>query len=182
LVTARLELRPYTLDDLPEFAALRGDPEVQRFVYQEPAEVDEARRILAEKAASTAIAKEGDGLSLAIIPRGESRTVGYVTLIWRSAEHRRAEVGFMVHPDHQGRGYATEAAGAMLALAFGELGAHRVIGRLDERNTPSARVCERLGMRREAHMVENELIRGEWTSELLYAILDREWQADPRRS
>jgi RimJ/RimL family protein N-acetyltransferase len=83
-----------------------------------------------------------------------------------------------VHPDHQGRGYATEAAAALLELAFDGFGMHRVIGRLEARNTPSARVLEKLGMRREAHFVENELVKGEWQSELVYAVLAAEWAAE----
>jgi RimJ/RimL family protein N-acetyltransferase len=64
----------------------------------------------------------------------------------------------------------------MLSIAFDELGLHRVIGRLEPRNAASARVLEKLGMRREAHFVENEYIRGEWQSEAVYAMLDREWR------
>ena len=65
----------------------------------------------------------------------------------------------------------------MLRLAFDELGLHRVIGRTEARNVGSARVLEKLGMRREARLVENEWVRGEWQSEFVYAILDREWRA-----
>jgi hypothetical protein len=68
-----------------------------------------------------------------------------------------------------------EAGRVLLRLAFEDLGLHRVIGRLEARNTASARVLERLGMRREAHLVENEYVKEEWQSELVYAILDREW-------
>ena len=60
---------------------------------------------------------------------------------------------------------------------------HRVVGRLEPRNTGSARVLEKLGMRREAHLVENEWVKGEWQSELVYAILAREWiDGSPGRS
>ena len=54
---------------------------------------------------------------------------------------------------------------------------HRVVGRLDARNGPSARVLERLGMRREAHFVSNEYVKGEWTDEVVYALLEDEWRA-----
>jgi hypothetical protein len=53
----------------------------------------------------------------------------------------------------------------------------RVCARLDGRNVASARVLERAGLRREAHLVENEFIKGEWTDEMVYAILRREWEA-----
>ena len=63
-------------------------------------------------------------------------------------------------------------------MGFDELGLHRIEGRIDARNTPSARVLERLGMRREAHFVQNEFIKGEWTDEVVYAVLAAEWR-DP---
>ena len=82
-------------------------------------------------------------------------------------------------PNHHGHGYGTEGARLMLRLGFEVLGLHRIIGRCDARNTASARVMERLGMRREAHLIENEWVNGEWTDELLYAMLDHEWRALP---
>jgi RimJ/RimL family protein N-acetyltransferase len=82
-----------------------------------------------------------------------------------------------VHPDHQGLGYATEMARPLLRIAFEDLGLHRVTGALDARNAASARVLEKLGMRREAHLVENAFVKGEWQSELIYAILATEWRA-----
>jgi RimJ/RimL family protein N-acetyltransferase len=60
------------------------------------------------------------------------------------------------------------------------MGLHRVIGRTEARNVGSARVLEKLGMRREAHLVENEYVKGEWQSELVYALLDREWRTAAR--
>ncbi|MDX6503720.1 MAG: hypothetical protein QOE29_845 [Gaiellaceae bacterium] len=92
-----------------------------------------------------------------------------------SEQHRLGEIGFVLHPDHQGHGYATEAARELLWIAFEGLRLHRVIGRCEARNDGSARVLERLGMRREAHLVENEWVKDEWQSELVYALLDREW-------
>jgi RimJ/RimL family protein N-acetyltransferase len=65
----------------------------------------------------------------------------------------------------------------MLRLGFEEIGFHRIVGRMDARNAASAGVLERLGMRREAHLRENEFIKGEWADELVYAILASEWEA-----
>jgi RimJ/RimL family protein N-acetyltransferase len=112
------------------------------------------------------------GVVLAIERDGE--LVGHANLV--VGEHRQGEIGFIVHPDHQGHGYATEAAEAMLELAFETYDLHRVIGRLEPRNSASASVLERLGMRKEAHLIENEWVKGEWQSEAVYAILAREWR------
>ena len=65
----------------------------------------------------------------------------------------------------------------MLALAFDTYDLHRVCGRLEARNVASAGVLARLGMRREALLVENEWVKNEWQSELVYGLLAREWRA-----
>ena len=64
----------------------------------------------------------------------------------------------------------------MLRLGFEGLGLHRIIGRCDGRNAASARAMEKLGMRREAHLRENEIVKGEWTDEMVYAMLRSEWE------
>ncbi len=89
----------------------------------------------------------------------------------------QAEVGYVLTPAHYGHGYATEAVGVLLRLGFEDLGLHRIAARCDARNTASARVMERAGLRREAHLVQSEFVKGGWTDELIYAILRREWQA-----
>ena len=100
---------------------------------------------------------------------------------WREeAEHRQGEIGFAFHPDAQGRGYASEAATAVLELAFGLLGLHRVYGRTDARNVASAALMRRLGMRQEAHLRENEIFKGAWGDELVFAVLEDEFARRPQ--
>ena len=124
-----------------------------------------------------AIEQDGDPFTLAIEDKASGAYLGDVTIWTNSHEHRQGEVGYVLHPDHHGRGYAAEAAGPLLELGFTRFGMRRVIGRLDARNAASARVLEKLGMRREAHLIENEWVSGEWQSELSYAILAAEWRA-----
>jgi RimJ/RimL family protein N-acetyltransferase len=177
LETERLLLRPYTDGDFEALYAMRSSPEVARHLYWEAQTEDEVRRTLAKKIASVSIRSEGDVLALAVEDRSRGDLVGDVILHWLSETHCVGEIGYIVLPEHAGRGYATEAARPLLAVAFEELGLHRVIGRVEARNVGSARVLEKLGMRKEAHFVENEFVKDEWQSELVYAILDREWRA-----
>jgi RimJ/RimL family protein N-acetyltransferase len=65
----------------------------------------------------------------------------------------------------------------LLRIGFERVGLHRVTARVEPRNEPSWRVLERIGMRREAHFVDNEWIDGGWQSEFVYALLEREWVA-----
>lgn len=177
LLTDRLSLRPFRDDDLDAFHAIQSRPDVVRYLYWEPRSRDETREMLERRKEQTAIEQEGQGLHLAAELRASDGLVGHFSLFFANQEHHQGEVGFVMHPDHHGHGYGTEGARLMLRVGFEELGLHRIIGRCDARNTASARVMEHLGMRREAHLIENEWVKGEWTDELLYAMLDREWRA-----
>lgn len=174
-MTQRLVLRALRGDDVGPIHETLSDPGVVRYLYDEALTLDEARARLGRKLAQTALRDEGDTLAVAAECRATGAFVGDLVLHWVSRPHSTAEIGYVMHPAHAGRGYATEAAQALLAVAFEEVGFHRVIGRLEARNVASARVLEKLGMRLEAHLVENEWVKGEWQSELVYAILDREY-------
>lgn len=174
--TPRLALRPFTRDDLDAVHTYVSDPSVVRYLHWDvAADRAAARRMLDGKIGNRSLGDAGQTLVLAVERRDDGDLVGEVVLKWLSREHRQGEVGFVVTPAHQGHGYAVEAARAVLALAFHNLGLHRVIGRCDARNTASARVMERLGMRREAHFVQSEIFKGEWGDEYVYAVLAGEF-------
>jgi RimJ/RimL family protein N-acetyltransferase len=164
-------------EDFDAVFAMQSRPDVARYLYWDARSEDQVRTALEKKMAGTAIRSEGDALFLAVVLRSTDELVGDVVLQWVSREHSTGEIGFIVHPDHQGHGYATESVRVLLRLAFEDLQLHRVIGCAEARNVASARVLEKLGMRKEAHMVENEYVKGEWQSELVYAMLNREWRA-----
>jgi len=176
LETERLVLRPFEEGDLDAVYGMQSDVEVARWLYDEPRTLEETRLHLDRKMALKEFAAENDWLSAAVIERKSGLVVGDIALHWVSEKHKTGELGFIFDPAHHGRGYATEAARAFLAFAFEGMGFHRVIGRTEARNTASARVLEKLGMRREALLVENEWVKGEWQSELVYAILEHEWR------
>ena len=114
---------------------------------------------------------EGGWINFGVEVKGEGVLIGELAMGFISAAHAHYEVGYVFDAAYAGHGYATEGAAMIVELAFAGLGAHRVSGRLDARNEPSARVLEKLGMRREAHFIQNEYVKGEWTDELVYAIL-----------
>ncbi|MDT0422491.1 MULTISPECIES: GNAT family N-acetyltransferase [Streptomyces] len=176
LRTPRLTLRPFTPEDTDAMHAYQRLPEVARYLYRPP-------RTRAECAATIAVApaweRDGDRVLLAVCPArpapGVPALAGEVSVNLRDTRARQAEIGWSLHPGAAGHGYATEAARALAAFAFTTLDAHRLHARVDTENTPSVRVCERLGMRREAHLVENDLREGEWGSEFVYGLLAREF-------
>ena len=175
--TARLLLRPLTGADVGALAAYRGRTDVCRYVPFDPmTPADIAVRLIGQWA-RTALTEEGQSLTLGAEVAGTGELVGDVMLFWHSRKHGGGELGYVFNPDFGGHGYATEAARAMLRLGFEGLGLHRITARLDERNEPSARLARRLGMRHEARLVDNELFKGEWSTELDFAMLASEWSA-----
>lgn len=175
--TERLLLRRYEPGDFDALLAIQSRADVNRWLYSEPRGAEEVRAILERKLGETALRDEGDTLAVAAELRATGAMIGGCMLHWTSREHRVGEIGFIFHPDHHGHGYATEAARPLLEFGFATVGLHRIVGRLEARNVASARVLEKLGMRREALLIENEFVKGEWQSELDYAILAREWRA-----
>jgi RimJ/RimL family protein N-acetyltransferase len=176
-----LLLRPLTKGDVDDLLAYRSQLDVCRYVPFEPMD----RRVIEERLATlwatTALTDEGQALTLGVELAGAGRLIGDVVLIWRSREHQGGEIGYVLNPGHRGHGYATEAAEALLRFGFEDLGWHRVIARLDERNGPSAGVARRLGMRQEARLVRNEFFKGEWSTELDFALLADEWSTRRER-
>ncbi|NLU68806.1 GNAT family N-acetyltransferase [Streptomyces sp. HNM0574] len=172
--TERLALRPFTEADAEDMLAFESLPEVARYLFNEPRTPEDNAKELATRQGQTALRKEGDTLMLAVELDGT--VIGYTLLVWLSEEHKQGEFGYVLHPAHHGKGYATEASVEMLRIGFEQLGLHRIIGRCDPRNTGSAAVMERIGLRKEAHFVESEIFKGEWGGELHYAMLATEWQ------
>lgn len=172
--TARMRLRPYAFEDLAAFHDLHGRAEVARFLPWETRDEAASRQALGRHQ-SLRLSTVGDGVTLAGFDQESGRLVGEFVLFLRSLEHGGGEIGYVLHPDFWGRGLATEGGRLLLAIAFEEVGLRRVVARLDARNTASASVLRRLGMRHEAHLVQNELFKGEWGDEDQFAILRSEW-------
>lgn len=175
--TERLLLRPIVPADAAAMHAYKSDPDAVRYVPYEPLTLAEVEKRIATVWLTIRFTAEGDALGLAVENRETGELVGDIVLFWRSETDRSGEVGYIFDPRFAGRGYATEAVRALLALGFDGLGLHRITARLDERNTSSARVAERLGFRREARLVEDEWFKGEWSTTLVYALLEDEWRA-----
>jgi RimJ/RimL family protein N-acetyltransferase len=179
IATDRLDLRLFTSNDLDALYAYDRLPEVARFLLREPRTREQSAEALERRMATTGYEKEGDALVLAVVLRETGELLGDVLLEWTSERNMTGEFGYVFNPAFHGKGYASEAAVEMLRLGFEELKLHRIIGRCEARNTASARLMERLGLRREAHFVRNEWIKGEWNDELVFAMLAEEWTARP---
>ncbi|GGX73802.1 GNAT family N-acetyltransferase [Streptomyces hiroshimensis] len=177
ITTARLILRPFRPEDAEDVHGYQHRPDVARFMRWEPRGPEDVRAAVEQMARETELASDGDCLSLAVVQPGTGTVIGQVELVLLSAEHRQGELGCVLHPAHQGKGFAAEAAFAVLRLGFDALELHRMIGRCHADNAASAGLLERLGMRREARFIGTGFFKGAWRDDLVYAMLRREWRA-----
>lgn len=185
LRTERLVLRLMTAADVDDVHAYQSRDDVSRYQLFEPQTRDDVAARVARVAVATTLANDGDHLQLALeLPSGAgagARVIGDSYFNLASVEHSRAEIGWTLHPDFMGQGYATEAASAVLELAFERLRLHRVFAELDPRNDASVRLCRRLGMREEAYFVGDMWFKGGWADTGAYAILESEWRTRTER-
>ena len=191
-------------DDRAVYRRMMGDPDVVRYLYDPVLDHDRSDAQLADLTSTIAAPGGWMNLAVELVnvagdvagdvggdvagdvggdvagdvggeAAGEAAPIGDVGLAWAGDDHRQAEIGYKFLPGHRGHGYATEAAAALVEVALTGLGAHRVCGKLDGRNSGSARVLERLGMRKEAHLVGSEWYKGGWADEVVYGVLADEW-------
>lgn len=174
ITTRRLRLRAYTDHDAAPLHQIYSRPDVTRFLLDNPWTFDTAVQRVADRVRKTGL-DTGTGV-LALITEFDGRVIGDILLWYTDQQHGLAKIGWVFDPDFGGQGFATEAASAVLNVAFDIYGVHRVVAQMDARNHASARLASRLGMHREAHLRQDWWNKGEWTDTLTYALL----AGDPR--
>jgi RimJ/RimL family protein N-acetyltransferase len=176
LRTDRVSVRPVTVDDAGALWRYRQLPEVYDWITTAPADADAFAVYLADPVR----------LERTLVVEHEGVVIGdlylHVEDAWAQTEVKalasrvQAEVGWAFDPAYGGRGLATEAVAALVTACFDTLGLRRVFANCFADNTPSWRLMERLGMRREAHLVSESLHRsGQWLDGYTYALLAEEW-------
>jgi ribosomal-protein-alanine N-acetyltransferase len=174
LQTERLLLRPFRKSDYDAVHAYASDPEVTRYTSFGPNTPQETRDFLQRSAAAQTRVPRLD-YGFALVLRENDRLIGGAGLYLRENEPRIAELGYVLHRDFWGEGYAPEAVRALIDLGFRELGIHRIYARYHPQNRASARVMEKAGMQYEGVMRESAFVKGAWWDFGQYAILSQEW-------
>ena len=180
--TNRLTIRLMTESDVDDVHSYQSREDVCRYLLFDPRSREQVAENVAKHSAATTLEKDGDYWQLALELPGTngapSRVIGDLYFTIASLENSKAEIGWSMHPDFHGKGFASEGATAILRLAFDVLQLHRVVAELDPRNDASIALCKRLGMREEAFFMKDLWFRGDWADTGMYAILRDEWLAN----
>jgi len=174
LHTARLQLRPFAEVDTEAMFALHSSARVLRYWDAPPwRERTQAERFIV---ACRQMEQEGSGVRLVIERASDGVFIGWCCLVRWNPAYRSAKLGYCLDDAAWGRGFATEAAGALLHWAFETMDLNRVQSDTDTRNVASGRVLEKLGFVREGTLREDCIVNGEVSDSWVYGLLRREWK------
>lgn len=179
LTTPRLVLRDFVFEDWHAVYRYVSDAEVVRYLVFPPQSEAATQRYL-ERMIGYIHEQPRTRYFLAIVRQDTNDLIGGINLGLSGGELGEAQQGsfaYQLRRDAWGNGYATEALQAILRFGFQTLGLHRISDFCDPANHASMRVMEKVGMRREGHLIQNHYTKDQWWDSVLYAILADEWRA-----
>jgi len=173
LETERLLLRPITLGDKIEIFKYRSDAETNKYQGWIPKTIDDVEIFIGK--ISKQINESNTWFQFVIIEKETQTIIGDFGIHFWDSENKQVEIGCTLNKDSQHKGYATESAKKIIDYLFKELNKHRIIASIDPKNMASIKLVEKIGFRKEAHLVESLFINGIWVDDLLYALIEKDW-------
>jgi ribosomal-protein-alanine N-acetyltransferase len=174
LITPRVRLREFIETDFTALREMDSRAEMHTFEREMPGEDDTRQSLGTYLNEALEVPRTTYRLAINVLPQATIRGIVKFARQWEAI--REWEVGWAVHPDEWGRGYATEAAWHMMDWGFRELNIHRIVAFCHVSNSASVRVMEKLGMHQDGVLRETRWLHGEWWDEYVYAILDKDWK------
>ena len=171
LTSSKLLLRQVTPEDVNEVFALRSNAETMKYIPRPLAKNNE--EALEHIIMLQDNLEKNEGINWAITIKGNPTLIGIIGHYRIRWEHFRSEIGYMLLPEHQGKGIITEAIQLMVDYGFNQMNMHSLEGIIDPANTASARVLEKNGFVKEAHLKENEFYDGKFLDCVIYSLLKK---------
>ena len=176
LTTERLHLRELKQDDWHEVLAYQSDPLYLRY-YKWTDRTPEAVQEFVQMLIGNQLEQPRIKFQLAVCLKSSQQLIGNCGIRLKFADAHEGDIGYELSPQYWDHGYATEAARAIVAFGFTQLKLHRIWSWCVADNAGSAHVLEKLGMRQEGRLRENEYYKGRWWDTLQFGMLDYEWKA-----
>lgn len=169
LDTDKLYLRQVTLNDAPEIFFLRSDERMMQYLDRAPAaSLQEAEQFIQQ---INSLEKTNDAITWAITLKEAPKLLGTICFWNIQKQHYRAELGYALHPDYQGKGLMQEALTIILEYGFRVLNLHSVEANVNPNNVASIKLLERNGFVREAYYRENYFFDGNFLDSAIYSLL-----------
>jgi RimJ/RimL family protein N-acetyltransferase len=175
LKTERLFLRPINKKDAESVFNYRSDSYTNKYQSWIPKSIDDVLDFIKNRVSQTLDIK-GTWYQFVIIKNESAEIIGDAGLHFFDSDNKQVEIGCTIDKAHQHSGFACEAMLEIMRFLFMDLNKHRIIGSIDPGNVASIGLVKKLGMRQEAHFRESILQNGEWVDDLIYAILEKEWE------
>ena len=171
LETERLYLRRVVIEDVNEIFALRADQEVMKYIPRPLVKTEEDA--LAHIAMIDEKIDSNEGINWAITLKGNPKLIGIIGHYRIRSEHFRAEIGYMLLPEYQGKGIISEAIKEVVNYGFEVMKLHSIEAIIDPENFASEKVLQKIGFLKEAHLKENEYYEGRFLDTVIYSILNQ---------
>jgi len=171
--TIRLKIRPITLADKNEIFEYRSDAETNKYQGWIPRTINDVETFIGK--ISTKFNEHNTWYQLVIIEKKTKKIIGDIGIHFFDNDNKQVEIGCTLSKDFQNKGYASESIKIVIDYLFKSLNKHRIITSIDPNNENSIRLVERIGFRKEAHFVESLLINGKWVDDLIYALIEKDW-------
>jgi ribosomal-protein-alanine N-acetyltransferase len=170
LSTERLILRKITENDINDFFILRSDNRVMQYIDRPLAEsTDDALKLIQ---LITGLLSNNEGITWGIVLKSHPRLIGTIGL-WRIIkEHYRAEIGYLLHPDLQGKGIMQEAFVPILNYGFTTMKLHSIEATVNPENAASIKILEKNNFIREAYFKENYFYNENFLDSAVYSLLN----------
>jgi [ribosomal protein S5]-alanine N-acetyltransferase len=171
LESDRLLLRQITAADVNEMYAMRSNAEVMKYIPR-PLATSHEEALEHIKLLQTNLEKN-DSINWAITIKGTPKLIGLIGHFRIRWENFRSEIGYMLLPEHHGKGIITEAIALGIQYGFNEMNMHSLEGIIAPENIASARVLEKNGFVKEAHLIENEFYDGKFLDTVIYSLVKK---------
>ncbi|OPA74598.1 GNAT family N-acetyltransferase [Paenibacillus selenitireducens] len=173
LETERLVLRDFTREDWISVHAYSSNKQVTQYMLWGPNSEEDTKAYIEQMIRSQQEIPR-QSYELAVTLKGSGELIGGCGLVLHRSN---GEVGYCFHPDAWGKGYATEAAQALVTFGFQGQELHRIYATCRPDNVGSANVMRKMGMKQEGHLREHRWAKEKYHDSYLFSILRQEYQA-----
>ncbi len=168
--SSRLFLTEVEEKDVHELFFLRSDPSVMTYLDKEPAK--NLNEILAHIKRLHDMKVSHIGLNWGLRLEENGKLIGCCGIWQFDKTHHRASIGYVLHPDYQGKGLMSEAVNAIVEKAFDDFNFHSIEANINPANDKSRTLLERAGFKQEGHYKDRFYFKGKYLDTAIYTILN----------